>query len=133
MEHVSLHSVVIYHKKFGWKRIKIKIYFVSVQDRHSAKHSLPSVGLEALDKVASLPSAKARCSAKITVANYRRLRTVLCRASSFAECLALGKAVFVECFPVPRVLISVNVVVTESKTLPSAALDKKSLIYRVRH
>jgi hypothetical protein len=34
---------------------------------------------------------------------------------------------------VPRVLISVNVVVTESKTLPSAALDKKSLIYRVRH
>jgi hypothetical protein len=28
-----------------------------------------------------------------------------------------------ECFPVPRVL-SVNVVVTESRTLPSAALDK---------
>jgi hypothetical protein len=36
-------------------------------------------------------------------------------ALQFTECLALGKAVFVECLPVPRVLLSVNVVVTESR------------------
>jgi hypothetical protein len=51
------------------------------------------------------------------------LRT-LCRASPFAEWLALGKAVFAECLPVPRVLLSENVVVTESRTLLSAALGK---------
>jgi hypothetical protein len=27
MVHVGLHSVEIYHKKFGWKKIKIKMYF----------------------------------------------------------------------------------------------------------
>jgi hypothetical protein len=28
MEHVSLHSIGTYHKKFGWKKIKkIKIYY----------------------------------------------------------------------------------------------------------
>jgi hypothetical protein len=26
MEHVSLHSVGTYHKKFGWKKKKIKIH-----------------------------------------------------------------------------------------------------------
>jgi hypothetical protein len=43
---------------------------------------------------------------------------------SVPECWALGKAVFAECLPVPRVLLSVNVVVIESRTLPSTALDK---------
>jgi hypothetical protein len=42
----------------------------------------------------------------------------------FTECLTLGKEIFAECFPVPRVLLSANIVVTESRTLPSAALDK---------
>jgi hypothetical protein len=28
MEHLSLHSVGTNHKKFGWKKEKIKIYFV---------------------------------------------------------------------------------------------------------
>jgi hypothetical protein len=32
--------------------------------------------------------------------------------------------VFAECLPVLRVLLLVNVVVTESRTLPSVALDK---------
>jgi hypothetical protein len=41
-----------------------------------------------------LPSAKARPSAKITTVRYKRLLTGLCRESTFAECLALGKDFF---------------------------------------
>jgi hypothetical protein len=124
MEHVSLHSVGTYHKNLDGKRKKIKYTLSSAHGWHSTKHDLSSIRFEALGKVASLPSAKARCSAKITVVSYRLLLTALCQASLFAECLALGKTFFVECLPVPRVLVSVNVVVAESRTLPSAALGK---------
>jgi hypothetical protein len=37
---------------------------------------------------------------------------------------AKGKDFFAKCIFMPRVLLSVNAIVTESKTLPSAALDK---------
>jgi hypothetical protein len=96
----------------------------SVQGRHSAKHSLPSVGRTTLDKVASLPSINAWRSTKIMAVSYRRLLTALCRASPFAECLTLGKEVFAECLSIPSVLLSVNVVVTKSRTLSSVALGK---------
>jgi hypothetical protein len=69
-------------------------------------------------------SANARCSAKITVVSYRRLLTALCRAPPFAECLALGKDFFAECIFMPRVLLSVNALVTEGRTLPSVELGK---------
>jgi hypothetical protein len=69
-----------------------------------------------LGKEASLPSANSRHSAKITAVSYRRLLTALCRAPMFAECLALDKDFFVECISVPRVLLSVNVLVTECGT-----------------
>jgi hypothetical protein len=60
---------------------------------------------------------------------------------SFAECLTLGKHVFAECGTVPSVLHSINQLVTESRTLPSAALGKaffaecptKGTRQRVRH
>jgi hypothetical protein len=42
----------------------------------------------------------------------------------FAECLALGTGFFAEFISVPRVILSINAVITESRTLPSAALDK---------
>jgi hypothetical protein len=45
----------------------------------------------------------------------------------FAECLTFVKAVFVERLSVLSVLLLVNVVVTESRTLPSAALGKEFL------
>jgi hypothetical protein len=67
MEHVSLHSVGTNNKKFGWKKKKGKYTLPSVQGRHLAKHSLPSVGRATLGKVASLPTAKAWRSAKVTV------------------------------------------------------------------
>jgi hypothetical protein len=85
---------------------------------------VPSVRRGTLDKVAYLPSAKARPSVKITTVSYRRLLMALCRAPPFVECLALGKVFFDECLSVPRVLLSVNAVLTESRTLPSAALGK---------
>jgi hypothetical protein len=86
---------------------------------------LPSFRRGTLDKEATFPSVKAWHSAKITAVSYRRLLTALCRASLFTECLALGKAVFAKCLLVPSVLLSVNAVVTESRTLLSAALGKE--------
>jgi hypothetical protein len=125
MEHVGLHHLRTYHKKFGWEKKKNKNTLCRVSRNDSRQHSLTSIKREALDKVASLPSSKARPSAKITTVRYRRLLTGLCRESTFAECLALGKDFFAECLPVPRVLFSVNTVVTESGTSPSEALGKE--------
>jgi hypothetical protein len=61
-----------------------------------AKHALPSFSRLTLGKEASLLSAKARRSVKITAVSYRRLLTALCRAPPFAKCLALGKGFFAE-------------------------------------
>jgi hypothetical protein len=33
MVHVGLHSVVTYHKNFGWEKEKIKIYFAECPRR----------------------------------------------------------------------------------------------------
>jgi hypothetical protein len=71
---------------------------------------------KALGKVHFLSSVNAWYSAKITTISYGRLLTVLCRASSFAEYLTLGKDVFTA---MPSVLRLVKVFVTESATLPS--------------
>ena len=46
-------------------------------------------------------------------------------SAAFVECLALGKDIFAECISLSSVLLSVNVVVTKSRTLPSAALGKE--------
>jgi hypothetical protein len=69
--------------------------------------------------VQTLPSVKTQHSAKITALSFRQLLTALCRALPFAKYLELGKD-----FSVPRVLLSVNAIVTESSTLLSAAFDK---------
>jgi hypothetical protein len=97
MEHLSLHSVRTYHKKFGWEKEKIKYILPSVQGWHSAKHALPSVIRRTFGKEAFLPNAKAWRSVKMTAIRFRRLLTVLCRALPFVECLALGKYFFAEC------------------------------------
>jgi hypothetical protein len=120
MIHVGLYSVGTYHKKFGWEKKKIKNTLSSAQAWHSVKHVLPSVRRKTLGKETYLLSAKAWRSAKIMVVSYRRLLTALCRAPPFAECLALDKDFFVECIYVPRVLLSANAAVTESRSLPSA-------------
>jgi hypothetical protein len=125
MEHLSPHSVGTPIKSLVGKSKKIKYTLPSVQGWYSTKYGLSSVCLETLGKVASLPSAKARRSAKITIVSYRHLLMALCRASLFVECLVLGKAVFAECLPVPRVLLSVNMFFTENRNLPIAALDKE--------
>jgi hypothetical protein len=45
-------------------------------------------------------------------------------SAAFTKRLALGKEIFAEFYSMPRALRSVNSVVTESGTLPSAALGK---------
>jgi hypothetical protein len=74
----------------------------------------------ALGKEDSLTSASTRLSANVTAVSFRRPLVVLCRESFFAECRTLGKEIFVECTPMPRVLLLANAFVTESRTLPSA-------------
>jgi hypothetical protein len=86
--------------------------------------TVPSVGRGALGKEAFLSSVKARRSKKIMVVSYRRLLTALCRAPPFVECLTLDKDFFAEWLSVPRVLLSVNKVIIESRTLPSAVVGK---------
>jgi hypothetical protein len=101
-------------KVWSGKEKNKKYILPSVQKWHSAKHVVPSVSR----LIASLSSANVRRSAKITAVSYRRLLTALCRASPFAECLILGKDFFAKCIFVPRVLLSVNTVITKSRTLP---------------
>ena len=72
----------------------------------------------------TLSSVQGWHSTNVTAVSYRQLLMALYRASKFVESLALDKAFFAECFPVPSVLCSINVVITESRTLPSATLDK---------
>jgi hypothetical protein len=52
------------------------------------------------------------------VVSFRRRLTTLCRALPFSSVWHSTK------ISLPRVLLSVNAVVTESRTLPRAALDK---------
>jgi hypothetical protein len=94
------------------------------KEKKLKKYTLPSVYGETLGKETSLPSANSRRSAKITAVSYRRLLTTLCREPLFAECLALGKNFFIECISVPSVMLSVNALVTKSRSLSSAALGK---------
>jgi hypothetical protein len=107
-------------KSLVGKRKNKKCNLPSVQLRHSAKLALPSVKRGALGKEDSLLSGRTWLSAKVTAVSFRRRLTALCRELHFAECFALGKEIFAECIPVPRVLLSSNVVITKSITLPSA-------------
>jgi hypothetical protein len=61
---------------------------------------------------------------RLTAVSYRTADDGPLPSVTFVECLTLGKHVFAESFPVPSVLHSVNQLVTESRTSPSAALSK---------
>jgi hypothetical protein len=113
MEHIGLHSVGTYHKKFGWKKKKNKNVLCRVSKNDTRQSMLCRV-----QKKTSLPGANIRRSVKITTVSYRRLLTALYWAPSFTECLALDKDFFAKCISVPRVLFSVNAVITESRSLP---------------
>jgi hypothetical protein len=93
----------------------------SVQRRHSVKRSLPSARYLALDKEASLPSANLGPRQRLTAVSFRT-----------AADGPLSRAAFAESFSVPSVLHSVNQLVTESRTLPSAALGKGCFVERPR-
>jgi hypothetical protein len=128
MVHVGLYSVGTYHKKFGGQNVKNKnmVCRVSIED---TRQSL-------LCRVSVLGSRQ-----RLTAVSFRTTADGPLLSAFFAECLTLGKHVFAECGPVPSVLHSVKRLVTESRTLPSAALDKaffvecptKGTRQRVRH
>jgi hypothetical protein len=78
---------------------------------------------------------------RLTAVSFRTAADGRLPSAFFAECQILGKHVFAECGPVPSVLRSVKRLVTESRTLPSAALGKaffvecptKGTRQRIRH
>jgi hypothetical protein len=125
MIHVGLHSVGTYHKKFGRQNKRNKNILCRVSRYGTRQRVLcrASTGRH---------SAKKALCRVLTVGARQRLTAVsfgtaadgpLPRAP-FAECSTLGKHGFAECGPVPSVLLSVKMLVTESQALPSAALGK---------
>jgi hypothetical protein len=133
MVDVGLHSVGTYYKKFGWKNKKIKIYFAKCPRRALGKPYSTKCQTVGTRQKEPLLSARTRLSAKITAVSFTRRLATVCRAPPFAECLILGKEIFAECIPVPRVLLSSNAVITESRTLSSAAIGKENNRQNAEH
>jgi hypothetical protein len=113
---------------------------VSIEDtRQSLLCRVPSIWHSAKKPLCRVPVLGSR--QRLTVVSFRMAADGPLPSAFFAECLTLGKYVFVECGPVSRVLHSVKRLVTESRTLPSAALGKaffaecptKGTRQRVRH
>ena len=114
MVDVGLHSVGTYYKKFGWKNKKIKIYFAECPRRALGKPY--STKCQTVGTRQKRTFAECQNSA-LGKDNGRQLYTVAgdrLPSAALRECLILGKEIFVECIPVPRVLLSSNVVITES-------------------
>jgi hypothetical protein len=125
MVHVGLHSVGTYHKKFGGQNQKNKnmVCRVSIEDtRQSLLCRVPSIWHSAKKPLCRVPVLGSR--QRLTTVSFRMAADGPLPSACFAECLTLGKHVFVECGPVPSVLHTVTSLVTESQTLPSAALGK---------
>jgi hypothetical protein len=61
---------------------------------------------------------------RLTAVSFRTAADGPLPSTTVVECLTLAKHVFAECVPVSSALHSVNQLVTESRTLPSAALGK---------
>jgi hypothetical protein len=120
MVHVGLHSVGTYHKNFGGQNVKNKnmVCRVSIEDtRQSLLCRVPSIWHSAKKPV--LGSQQ-----RLTTVSFRTAADGPLPSAFFVECWTLDKHVFAECVPVPSVLHSVKRHVTESRTLPSAALGK---------
>jgi hypothetical protein len=79
-----------------------KLYRVSKQGTRESMLCRVSPGLT-LDNVPSLRSVSVWRSSKVTTVSYRRLLTVLYRASPFAECATLGKGCRYGESSIPRV------------------------------
>jgi hypothetical protein len=105
MVHVGLHSVETYHKKFSCQNKKYKNMFYRVSKK--------TLGKDLLCRVADI---------------WHSAKSPLCRVPTFGPRQRLTgdgplpSATFADCVSVPSVLHSVNELVTESRTLPNAAL-----------
>jgi hypothetical protein len=113
---------------------------VSIEDtRQSLLCRVPSIWHSTKKLLCRVPVLGSR--QRLTTVSFRTVAGGPLPSTFFAECWTLGKHVFAECGPVPSVLHSVKRHVTESRTLPSAALGKaffaecptKGTRQRVRH
>jgi hypothetical protein len=125
MIHVGLHSVEIYHKSLVGKRKKEKIYFAECPELTlgSLLCRVPAGGHSAKTSLCRVLMLGARQT--LTAVSYRRPLTVLCRAPPSPSVWHSAKRSLPNVYiSVPRVLLLVNVFITESWTLPNMALDK---------
>jgi hypothetical protein len=146
MVHVGLHSVGTYHKKFGGQNVKNKNMVCRVSSRVSIEDTRQSLLCRVPNTRHSTKNPLCRVPVldswqRVTAVSFRTGADGPLPSAFFVECLTLGKYVFAECGPVPSVLHSVKRLVTESRTLSSAALGKalfaefpiKGTRQRVRH
>jgi hypothetical protein len=125
MIHVGLHSAGIYHKKFGRQNLKNKNMLCRVSREDSRQRVLcrvPYIGHSAKKHLCRVPTLDPR--QRLTAVSFRAAADGPLPSATVAECLTLGKEIFAESSSVPSVLHSVNQLVTESRSLPSAALGK---------
>jgi hypothetical protein len=125
MIHVGLHSVGIYHKKFGRQNLKNKNMLCRVSREDTRQRVLCRVSN--IWHSAKKPFCRVPTLGpwqRLTVVSFMTAADGPLPSATFAECLTLGKHVFAESSPMPSVLHSVNQLVTESRNLPSAALGK---------
>jgi hypothetical protein len=107
---------------------KIKIYFVECQERHSAKYGFIECLLGDTRQRSYFVECRRLALGKLTVVSYRRLLTVLRRASRFAENLTLDKGGFVECLSISSVSLLVHEVIVDSLISLRVALDKECFV-----
>jgi hypothetical protein len=113
--------------------------FVECRTRQRVICRVPSIWHSAKKPLCQVPTLGPR--QRLSAVSFRTAADGPLPRATFAECLPLGKLVFTECIYVPSVLHSVNGIVTECRTLSSAALGKevfvecptKSTRQRVRH
>jgi hypothetical protein len=122
MIHVGLHSVGIYHKKFGRQNLKNKnmLCRVSREDtRQRVLFRVPNIWHSAKKPLCRVPTLGPR--QRLTTVSIRTAADGPLLSATVAECLTLSKHLFAESSHVPSVLHSVNQLVTESRNSPSAA------------
>jgi hypothetical protein len=125
MIHVGLHSVGTYHKKFGRQNQKNKniLCRVSRDDtRQRVLYRVLDVWHSAKNPLCRVPAAGSR--QRLTAVSFGTAVDGPLPRAPCAECLTLGKSVFVECLSVPSVQHSVKSLIAERLVLPSAALGK---------
>jgi hypothetical protein len=98
MIHVGLHSVGIYHKKFGRQNLKNKNMLCRVSWKDTRQRVLcrvPNIWHSAKKPLCRVPNLGSR--QRLTAVRFRTAADGPLPSATFAECFTLGKPVCAEC------------------------------------